>query len=72
MCVLLLCATPFFLVLPATYAVAFCLQIKFGQLASLLGINTAQAEELASKMIEQGRMKAVIDQVCKFSCFPSA
>lgn len=37
--------------------------IKFTQLAELLGIPVPQAEELASNMIEQGQMLATIDQV---------
>jgi len=37
--------------------------ITFPELGSLLGIKAHEAEQLASQMIEQGRMKASIDQV---------
>lgn len=37
--------------------------IKFDQLAVLLGITPQAAEKLASNMIEQGRMSASIDQI---------
>jgi len=37
--------------------------IKVDQLAALLGVPSAQAEKLASNMIEQGRMTASIDQI---------
>jgi COP9 signalosome complex subunit 4 len=37
--------------------------ITFAELGVLLGIKEAEAEEVASGMIEQGRMKASIDQV---------
>jgi len=37
--------------------------ITFSELGVLLGIKTAEAEILAAGMIEQGRMKATIDQV---------
>jgi COP9 signalosome complex subunit 4 len=37
--------------------------IKFDELGRLLGISAKQAEEIASKMIEQRRMNGVIDQV---------
>jgi len=37
--------------------------ITFGELGSLLGIKPLEAEVLASQMIEQGRMKATIDQL---------
>lgn len=37
--------------------------ITFTQLGELLGIPTNKAEQLASSMIEQGRMQAAIDQV---------
>jgi len=37
--------------------------IRFDQLGVLLGIAAAEAEQLAGSMIEQGRMKATIDQV---------
>jgi len=37
--------------------------ISFPELAVLLGIQAAEAETLASKLIEEGRMKATIDQV---------
>jgi COP9 signalosome complex subunit 4 len=37
--------------------------IRFDQLGALLGIHANEAEQLAGSMIEQGRMKATIDQV---------
>lgn len=37
--------------------------IKFAQLGVLLGVSGKEAEKLASDMIEQGRMEAVIDQI---------
>ena len=37
--------------------------IRFDQLGTLLGIDAAEAEKLASSMIEQQRLKATIDQV---------
>jgi len=37
--------------------------ITFAELGSLLGIKAFEAEQLASQMIEQGRMKATIDQL---------
>jgi len=37
--------------------------ITFAELGSLLGIKAQEAELLASQMIEQGRMKATIDQL---------
>jgi len=46
--------------------------ITFAELGSLLGIKTPEAEQLASTMIEQGRMKATIDQVDGVVEFESA
>jgi COP9 signalosome complex subunit 4 len=46
--------------------------IKFEQLALLLGVGTRECEKLASDMIEQGRMNAVIDQVESVIEFPIA
>jgi len=37
--------------------------IKFNELGSLLGLTADQSEELARSMIEQGSLKAVIDQI---------
>jgi len=42
------------------------------ELAALLGIKPHEAEQLASQMIEQGRMKATIDQVDSVVEFESA
>jgi len=39
------------------------INVKFDQLGGLLGITAKQAEDLASAMIEQGRMSGTIDQV---------
>jgi len=46
--------------------------IGIDQLGVLLGLDTAKAESLAWKMIEQGRMQAVIDQVEGFIEFQHA
>jgi len=46
--------------------------ITFSELGSLLGIKAPEAEQLASQMIEQGRMKATIDQVDGIIEFESA
>jgi len=37
--------------------------IKFDELGSLLGLTAQQSESLAQTMIEQGRLKAVMDQI---------
>lgn len=42
--------------------------ITFESLGSLLGISAEQAERMASRMIEQGRMEAIIDQVWVHGC----
>ncbi len=46
--------------------------ITFSELAVLLGIQQTEAESLASKLIEEGRMKATIDQVDGVVEFESA
>jgi len=46
--------------------------ITFPELAVLLGIQAAEAESLACKLIEEGRMKATIDQVDGVVEFESA
>jgi COP9 signalosome complex subunit 4 len=46
--------------------------ITFSELAVLLGIKETEAEVLASKLIEEGRMKATIDQVDGVVEFESA
>ncbi len=46
--------------------------IRISELAKLLGVNDTQAEDLARNMIEQGRMKAVIDQIDEIIDFDTA
>jgi len=46
--------------------------ITFSELAVLLGIKQAEAESLASKLIDEGRMRATIDQVDGVVEFESA
>ncbi len=46
--------------------------ITFAELAVLLGIPQTEAESLASKLIDEGRMKATIDQVDGVVEFESA
>lgn len=44
-------------------AAALYVNIGFAELGELLGVSAARAEETAAKMIQEGRMKGVMDQV---------